>query len=117
MANLTSAAGDNGASGATTGVSGGNTAILLLCYNPQGFSAVAASVYSELRIFVLRHPVECDSPVRSRLFLVILGSPAPPPVTWRCSRRLSGSSYSGYVSSIPGAVVSSHQDDDSRVEH
>ena len=70
MANLTSAAGDNGVSGATTGVSGGNTAIRTsVAKTRQGFgSAVAASgVYSETKnLRFTYHPVECDSPVRSR---------------------------------------------------
>ena len=70
MANLTSAAGDNGVSGATAGVSGGNTAIRTsVAKTRRGFgSAVAASgVYSDTKnLRFTYHPVECDSPVRSR---------------------------------------------------
>ena len=70
MANLTSKAGDNGVSGATEGVSGGNTALRnSVAKTAKGFgSAVAAStVYSETKnLRFAYHPVECDSPARSR---------------------------------------------------
>jgi hypothetical protein len=70
MANPTTAAGDNGVSGATEGVSGGNTALRnSVAKTAKGFgSAVAAStVYSETKnLRFAYHPVECDSPARSR---------------------------------------------------
>ena len=70
MANQTSAAGDNGVSGATSGISGGNTAIRTsVAKTSQGFgSAVAAStVYSETKnLRFAYHPVEADSPARDR---------------------------------------------------
>jgi len=70
MANLTTAAGDNGVSGSTTGVSGGDTALRnSVAKTQKGYgSAVSASgVYSEtLNLRFAYHPVECDSPVRSR---------------------------------------------------
>ena len=70
MANPTSAAGNNGVSGATEGVSGGNTALRTsVAKTSKGFgSAVAAStVYSETKnLRFAYHPVECDSPARSR---------------------------------------------------
>ena len=70
MANLTTAAGNNGVSGSTTGVSGGNTALRnSVAKTSQGFgSAVADStVYSETKnLRFAYHPVECDSPARSR---------------------------------------------------
>jgi hypothetical protein len=70
MANPTTAAGDNGVSGASAGVSGGNTALRnSVAKTAKGFgSAVAAStVYSETKnLRFAYHPVECDSPARSR---------------------------------------------------
>jgi hypothetical protein len=70
MANPTTAAGNNGVSGATTGISGGNTAIRTsVAKTRQGFgSAVAAStVYSETKnLRFAYHPVEADAPARSR---------------------------------------------------
>ena len=70
MANPTSAAGDNGVSGATSGISGGNTAIRNSVAKTQfGYgSAVSASgVYSETKnLRFAYHPVEADSPARSR---------------------------------------------------
>ena len=70
MANPTSAAGDNGVSGATEGVSGGNTALRnSVAKTAKGYgSAVAAStVYSETKnLRFAYHPVECDAPARSR---------------------------------------------------
>lgn len=70
MANQTSAAGNNGVSGATSGISGGNTAIRTsVAKTSQGFgSAVAAStVYSETKnLRFAYHPVEADSPARDR---------------------------------------------------
>ena len=70
MANLTSAAGDNGVSGATEGVSGGDTALRnSVAKTQKGYgSAVASStVYSETKnLRFAYHPVECDAPARSR---------------------------------------------------
>lgn len=70
MANLATAAGNNGVSGATTGISGGNTAIRKSVAKTQrGFgSAVAASgVYSETKNLRFAYPgVECDAPAISR---------------------------------------------------
>tara|TARA_B100000073_G_scaffold126230_1_gene103261 strand:+ start:2394 stop:2609 length:216 start_codon:yes stop_codon:yes gene_type:complete len=70
MANPTSAAGDNGVSGATTGVSGGNTAMRnSVAKTEKGYgSAVSASdVYSETKnLRFAYHTVECDSPARTR---------------------------------------------------
>ena len=70
MANPTTAAGDNGVSGATEGVSGGDTALRTsVAKTAKGYgSAVAASsVYSETKnLRFAYHPVECDSPVRDR---------------------------------------------------
>jgi len=66
MANPTTAAGDNGVSGATTGISGGNTAIR----NSVAITAkggTASTVYSETKnLRFAYHPVECDAPARSR---------------------------------------------------
>jgi len=70
MANPAVAAGDNGVSGATTGVSGGDTACRTSVARTQrGFgSAVAAStVYSETKNLRFAYEgVECDAPARSR---------------------------------------------------
>lgn len=70
MANPTSAAGNNGVSGATEGVSGGDTALRTsVAKTSKGYgSAVAAStVYSETKnLRFAYHPVECDAPARSR---------------------------------------------------
>ena len=66
MANPTSAAGDNGVSGATEGVSGGDTALRnSVAITANGGSA--SSVYSETKnLRFAYHPVECDAPARSR---------------------------------------------------
>ena len=70
MANLATAAGDNGVSGATTGVSGGNTAIRTsVAKTSKGYgSAVADStVTSETRNLRFAYSgVECDSPAIDR---------------------------------------------------
>ena len=70
MANPTTAAGDNGVSGATEGVSGGNTALRTsVARTEKGYgSAVAASsVYSETKnLRFAYHISECDSPVVDR---------------------------------------------------
>ncbi len=67
MANQTSAAGDNGVSGSTEGVSGGDTALR----NSVAITATggsASTVYSETKnLRFAYHQVECDSPSRSRL--------------------------------------------------
>lgn len=66
MANPTTAAGNNGVSGATEGVSGGNTALRnSVAITAKGGSA--STVYSETKnLRFAYHPVECDSPARSR---------------------------------------------------
>ena len=70
MANPTTAAGDNGVSGATEGVSGGDTALRnSVAETQKGYgSAVAAStVYSETKnLRFAYHQSECDSPARDR---------------------------------------------------
>ena len=70
MANPTTAVGENGVSGATEGVSGGNTALRTSVAKTQkGFgSAVAPSgVYSETKnLRFAYHQSECDSPARDR---------------------------------------------------
>jgi len=70
MANQTSAAGNNGVSGATTGISGGNTAMRTsVAKTSKGYgSAVSASsVYSETKnLRFAYHPVEADAPARDR---------------------------------------------------
>ena len=70
MANQTSAAGNNGVSGATTGISGGNTAMRTsVAKTSKGYgSAVSASsVYSEtMNLRFAYHPVEADAPARDR---------------------------------------------------
>ena len=70
MANPTTAAGDNGVSGATTGIIGGDTAIRTsVAKTAKGYgSAVSAStVYSETKnLRFAYHTSECDSPARAR---------------------------------------------------
>ncbi len=70
MANPTTAAGDNGVSGSTAGVSGGNTAMRTsVAKTAKGYgSAVSAStVYSETKnLRFTYHQRECDSPARDR---------------------------------------------------
>jgi len=70
MANPTTAVGDNGISGSTTGISGGSTAMRnSVAKTEKGYgSAVAAStVYSEtMNLRFAYHRSECDSPARDR---------------------------------------------------
>ena len=70
MANQTTAAGDNGVSGATSGISGGNTAIRNSVAKTQfgyGSAVSASTVYSETKnLRFAYHPVEADSPARDR---------------------------------------------------
>ena len=70
MANPASASGNNGISGSTPGISGGNTAIRTsVAKTRKGYgSAVSAStVYSESAQLRFAYPnVECDSPERNR---------------------------------------------------
>jgi|TARA_R110002110_G_scaffold206588_1_gene418774 hypothetical protein len=70
MANPTTAAGDNGVSGSTAGVSGGNTAMRTsVAKTAKGYgSAVSAStVYSETKnLRFTYHQRECDAPARDR---------------------------------------------------
>ena len=70
MANPTTAAGDNGVSGATAGVSGGNTAIRTSVAKTQkgyGSAVAASSVTSEtMNLRFAYHQSECDSPAIDR---------------------------------------------------
>ena len=70
MANPASPAGDNGVSGSTAGISGGDTAIRKsVAKTAKGYgSAVAASgVYSETKALRFAYSgVECDSPAIDR---------------------------------------------------
>jgi hypothetical protein len=70
MANPSTAAGDNGVSGATSGISGGDTAMRNSVAKTQrgyGSAVAASSVYSETKnLRFAYHEVECDSPARDR---------------------------------------------------
>ena len=70
MANLATPAGDNGVSGSTAGISGGDTAIRKsVAKTAKGYgSAVAASaVYSETPALRFAYSgVECDAPAIDR---------------------------------------------------
>jgi len=67
MANQTTAAGDNGVSGAVRGISGGTTAIRSSVARTANGSG-ASAVFSETpNLRFAYHPVECDEPARSRL--------------------------------------------------
>jgi hypothetical protein len=70
MANLATAAGNNGVSGATTGVSGGNTALRNSVSKTQwgyGSPVADSGVYSETKNLRFAYTgVECDAPARSR---------------------------------------------------
>ena len=70
MANPASTSGNNGVSGSTPGISGGNTAIRTsVAKTSKGYgSAVSASaVYSETASLRFAYPgAECDSPARDR---------------------------------------------------
>ena len=70
MANPSTAAGDNGVSGATAGISGGDTAMRNSVAETQkgyGSAVAASSVYSETKnLRFAYHQVECDSPARTR---------------------------------------------------
>ena len=70
MANPTTAAGNNGVSGATAGVSGGNTGLRnSVAKTQRGYGSPVASsgVYSETKnLRFAYHPVEADAPARSR---------------------------------------------------
>lgn len=66
MANQTTAAGNNGVSGSTEGVSGGDTALRSSVARTANGSA-ASTVYSETKnLRFAYHPVEADAPARSR---------------------------------------------------
>ena len=70
MANQTSASYGNGISGATTGISGGNTAIRKSVAKTQkGYGSAVAALRSILRprtcVFAY-HPVEADAPAIDR---------------------------------------------------
>ena len=66
MANPASAAGNNGVSGVTEGVSGGDTALRnSVAITANGGSA--SSVYSETKALRFAYSgVECDAPARDR---------------------------------------------------
>ena len=70
MANPTTAAGDNGVSGATEGVSGGSTALRASVAKTQkgyGSAVTASTVKSETKnLRFAYHQSECDSPAVSR---------------------------------------------------
>jgi len=67
MANPATAAGNNGVSGATTGISGGNTAIRKSVAQTEGGSYSASDVYSEtMNLRFAYSGVECDAPAQSR---------------------------------------------------
>ena len=70
MANLASPAGDNGVSGKTTGVSGGNTALRnSVAKTSKGYGEAVSSsgVYSEsMNLRFAYSGVECDSPAPDR---------------------------------------------------
>jgi len=70
MANPTTAAGNNGVSGSTSGISGGNTAIRKSVAETQkgyGSAVSASTVYSETKnLRFAYHTSECDSPAISR---------------------------------------------------
>ena len=66
MANQSTAAGDNGVSGAVRGISSGTTAIRNSVARTANGSG-ASAVYSETpNLRFAYHPVECDAPARSR---------------------------------------------------
>lgn len=68
MANQTSASYGNGISGATAGVSGGNTAIRKsVAKTKKGSGSTQSGVYSETKnLRFTYHPVEADAPAQSR---------------------------------------------------
>ena len=70
MANRTSDSYDNGINGATTGISGGTTAVRKSVAKTQkgyGSAVSASAVYSETKnLRFAYHPVEADAPAQSR---------------------------------------------------
>ena len=70
MANPTSASYGGGISGATTGISGGDTVVRKSVAKTQkgyGSPISASAVYSETKnLRFAYHPVECDAPAQSR---------------------------------------------------
>ncbi len=67
MANPTDAAGDNGVSGKTPGITNGDTAIRQSIAGTQGGAYSRSSVYSDTRnLRFAYHSVECDTPAQSR---------------------------------------------------
>jgi hypothetical protein len=70
MANLATAAGNNGVSGATSGISGGNTAVRKSVAKTQrgyGSAVTASTVYSETKNLRFAYSgVECDAPAIDR---------------------------------------------------
>jgi len=67
MANPATQAGNNGVSGATAGVSGGNTAIRKSVAQTEGGTYSASDVYSDTKNLRFAYTgVECDAPAQSR---------------------------------------------------
>ena len=67
MANPATAAGNNGVSGATSGISGGNTAVRKSIAQTEGGSYSQSDVYSETKNLRFAYTgVECDAPAQSR---------------------------------------------------
>ena len=68
MANQTSASYDNGISGNTTGISGGDTAIRKsVAKTAKGSGSTQSGVYSETKnLRFTYHPVEADAPAVDR---------------------------------------------------
>ena len=67
MANAASAAGNNGVSGSTSGISGGNTAVRKSVSCTEGGTYSQSAVYSETKNLRFAYTgVECDSPAQSR---------------------------------------------------
>ena len=67
MANPATQAGNNGVSGATAGISGGNTAIRKSVSQTEGGSYAPSDVYSDTKNLRFAYTgVECDAPAQSR---------------------------------------------------
>jgi|TARA_R100001530_G_scaffold99389_1_gene69090 hypothetical protein len=67
MANPATQAGNNGVSGATKGISGGNTSVRKSVSQTEGGTYSASDVYSETtNLRFAYNGVECDAPAQSR---------------------------------------------------
>ena len=67
MANPATSAGNNGVSGSTKGISGGNTAVRKSVSQTEGGTYSASDVYSETTNLRFAYTgVECDAPAQSR---------------------------------------------------